>query len=418
MRAPVLIAGGGIGGLVLALMLHRRGIPCQVLEAAPAVRPLGVGINILPHAITELTALGLLDALDTIAIRTRTLTYMTQRGQTIWQEPRGCYAGHAVPQISAHRGRLQSLLWQTAQVRLGTGTVRADARVVAAKQDHAGVTIMVRMADGATTEMTGSALIGADGIHSMLRAAMSGDDPPVRWNGIQMWRGAVDWPTFGTGDEMIIAGDATAKLVFYPIAPGSAPDRLLTNWVVYARIADQGTPPPDRESWSARGSFAEFARLIDGFALPMVDVPALARATADIFRYPMCDRDPLPVWTQGRITLLGDAAHSMYPVGSNGASQAILDARCLADHLTVEDVPAALAQYEAERRPATTAIVHSNRNGGPERVIDLVAARAPAGFDQLDAVVTADERAAIVRGYASLAGFAAPSDAIAPKVLL
>ncbi|MGC9270799.1 FAD-dependent monooxygenase [Acidiphilium sp.] len=411
--APVIIAGGGIGGLVLALMLHRRGIACQVREAAPAVRPLGVGINILPHAVAELAELDLLDALDTISIRTRTLTYMTQRGQTIWHEPRGCYAGHAVPQISAHRGRLQSLLWQTAQARLGLGAVRADARVIGATQDAASVTVTVRTADGETSEMTGHALIGADGIHSMLRAALLGDDSPMRWNGIQMWRGAVDWPAFGSRDEMIIAGDATAKLVFYPIAPGSTSDRRLTNWVVYARIADASTMPPGRESWSARGAFAEFARLIEGFALPMVDIPALASATAEIFRYPMCDRDPLPVWTQGRITLLGDAAHSMYPVGSNGASQAILDARCLADCLTEGDVPAALAQYEAERQPVTTAIVHSNRVGGPERVIDLIAARAPAGFDRLETVATADELAAIVRGYASLAGFAAPSGAIA-----
>ncbi len=410
--APVIIAGGGIGGLALALMLHRRGIACQVLEAAPAVRPLGVGINILPHAIGELAELDLLDALDTISIRTRTLAYMTQRGQTIWQEPRGCYAGHAVPQVSAHRGQLQSLLWQTAQARLGTGAVRADARVIVSTQDAASVTVTVRTADGETRDMTGSALIGADGIHSTLRAALLGVDPPVRWNGIQMWRGAVDWPAFGSGDQMIIAGDATAKLVFYPIAPGSAPDRRLTNWVVYARIAEVSTTPPGRESWSARGAFAEFARLIEGFALPMVDIPTLAGATAEIFRYPMCDRDPLAAWTQGRITLLGDAAHSMYPVGSNGASQAILDARCLADRLATQDGPTALAQYEAERRPATTAIVHSNRIGGPERVIDLVAARAPAGFDRLDTIATNDELAAIVRGYANLAGFASPPAAI------
>jgi 5-methylphenazine-1-carboxylate 1-monooxygenase len=407
----VLIAGGGLGGLILALMLQRTGIEGLVLEAAPDVRPLGVGINALPHSIRELERLDLLDALDSIAVRTRTLTYMTERGQVIWSEPRGLHAGHEVPQFSVHRGRLQAMLWHAAAERLGAAAIRADARVIAARETTAGVAVDIETALGARETVVGDALVGADGIHSTIRAALLGEDPAIRWNGIQMWRGALDWPAFGSGDEMIIAGDAVAKLVLYPIAQGAVAGTRLTNWVVYARIADGSAPPPARESWSRLGSFEDFAPLVARFRLPFIDIEALARATPQIFVYPMCDRDPLRFWTRGRVTLLGDAAHSMYPVGSNGASQAILDARCLTDLLREHPVTEALRLYEMERLPATAAIVRSNRIGGPERVIDLVAERAPNGFTRIEDVASTEELAAIVRGYATLAGFAAPPQA-------
>jgi 2-polyprenyl-6-methoxyphenol hydroxylase-like FAD-dependent oxidoreductase len=401
----ILIAGGGIGGLTLALMLQRRGIDCQVLEAAAQVRPLGVGINALPHSIRELAALDLLDRLDAIGIRTRQLTYANHLGQPIWSEPRGLHAGHDVPQFSIHRGRLLAMLWQAASERLGPAAIRADRRLTEFTQTTDGVRATFQDAAGAKESLTGDALIGADGIHSTLRAVLHPDDPGIRWNGIQMWRGAVDWPAFDGGDGRLIAGDGVAKLVLYPIGPGSAPGTRLTNWVIYARVADAGTPPPARENWSRLGAYDTFRHLTDRLHLPFVDVERLIRSTAEIFEYPMCDRDPLPWWTQGRVTLLGDAAHPMYPVGSNGASQAILDARCLGDLLANRTVPDALAAYQDDRLPATAGIVASNRVGGPERVIDLVASRAPDGFAQIEDVATAAERAAIVRGYAQLAGF-------------
>jgi 2-polyprenyl-6-methoxyphenol hydroxylase-like FAD-dependent oxidoreductase len=221
-----------------------------------------------------------------------------------------------------------------------------------------------------------------------------------------MWRGAVEWPAFDGGDSMVIAGDGVAKLVLYPIGPGAAPGTRLTNWVIYARVAEPGAALPAPESWSRTARYRDFQHLAARLHLPFIDTAALIQATAEIYEYPMCDRDPLPWWTAGRVTLLGDAAHPMYPVGSNGASQAILDARCLADHLAERPVPAALAAYEAERRPATAAIVQSNRAGGPERVIDLIAARAPRGFARIGDVATEAELTGIVRGYAQLAGFA------------
>ena len=403
----ILIAGGGIGGLALALMLQQRGIAAEIHEAAAEIRPLGVGINALPHAIAELAAIGLLPALDAIGIRTRSLTYANQRGQTIWTEARGIHAGHAVPQFSLHRGHLHGLLWHTAVQRLATPPHTAH-RLLDATQTGGRVVARFQRPDGAIDTAEGAALIGADGIHSALRAALHPQDAGVRWNGIQMWRGAADWPAFDGGDAMVIAGDAVAKLVLYPIGPGATPGTRLTNWVIYARVADGSTRPPHRESWSRRGAYADFRPLVERLVLPFIDPAALIGATADIFEYPMCDRDPLPWWTQGRITLLGDAAHPMYPVGSNGASQAILDARCLADLLAARPVPDALAAYDAARRPATTAVVHSNRAGGPERVIDLAAARAPDGFADIADIATPDELAGVVRGYAQLAGFAAP----------
>ena len=401
----IVIAGGGIGGLTLALMLQKSGIRNQVYEAAPTVRPLGVGINLLPHSIRELAALDLLGRLDEIAVRTRTLTYANHLGRPIWSEPRGLHGGHDAPQFSVHRGRLQAMLWQAATERLDSAAPRAGHRLIACAQHKDHVSATFQRPDGTLVEEAGDALIGADGIHSVLRAALHPNDPPIRWNGIQMWRGALDWPAFDGGDSMVIAGDVVAKLVLYPIAPGETPDTRLTNWVVYARVADADTPPPERENWSRRGRIDTFRHLADRLRLPFIDVIRMIETTGEIFEYPMCDRDPLPWWTSGRVTLLGDAAHPMYPVGSNGASQAILDARCLTDRLRSLPVEQALAAYEAERLPATASIVRSNRVGGPERVIDVVAARAPDGFAQVRDVATAEELAGIVRGYAQLAGF-------------
>jgi 5-methylphenazine-1-carboxylate 1-monooxygenase len=399
----VLIAGGGVGGLALALMLHPRGIGCTVLEAAAEVRPLGVGINTLPHAIRELAALDLLPALDGVGIRTRELRYLNRFGQEIWQEPRGIWAGHEVPQFSIHRGHLHQVLWQAAEARLPKGTLLRNARLQNFTQNAHGIT--AHLMDGRS--LSGDVLIGADGIHSVIRASLHPDDGGIRWNGIQMWRGAVEWPAFEGGDTMIVAGDMKEKLVLYPIAPGASPATRLTNWVVCAQIGDASKPPPRREDWSRAGQLDEVLAHVARFRIPFLDVAALVRATPEFWEYPMCDRDPLPFWTQGRVTLLGDAAHPMYPVGSNGASQAVLDARCLADLLASQAPEAAIAAYAAERLPKTAEIVRANRKGGPERVVDEVSARAPDGFARLEDVISREELAAIAGDYAQMAGFAA-----------
>jgi 2-polyprenyl-6-methoxyphenol hydroxylase-like FAD-dependent oxidoreductase len=399
----VLIAGGGVGGLALALMLHQRGIACTVLEAAAEVKPLGVGINTLPHAIRELAALDLLPALDAVAIRTRELRYLNRFGQEIWKEPRGIWAGHDVPQFSIHRGHLHQVLWQAAKARLPADALLNNARLQGFTQNSTGVT--AHLTDGRS--LSGDVLIGADGIHSTIRATLHPHDGGIRWNGIQMWRGAVEWPAFEGGDTMIVAGDMKEKLVLYPIAPGASAATRLTNWVVCAQIGDASKPPPRREDWSRPGQLDEVLAHVARFRIPFLDVAALVRATGEFWEYPMCDRDPLPFWTERRVTLLGDAAHPMYPVGSNGASQAVLDARCLADLLATQAPEAALAAYAAERLPKTAEIVRANRKGGPERVVDEVSARAPDGFARLEDVISREELAAIAGGYAQMAGFAA-----------
>ena len=249
-------------------------------------------------------------------------------------------------------------------------------------------------------------LIGADGIHSLVRDTLFPYEGPPRWNGLMLWRGAIDWPAFLTGSSMIVAGGLDAKFVVYPIGEGSRPDKRLTNWAVVAKVGEAADPPP-KDDWSKPGRFEDLIPHVQRFLIPHVDALKLIQATPEFWEYPMCDRDPLPRWSHGRVTLLGDAAHPMYPVGSNGASQAILDARCLADRLQAAEHPvAALWGYEQERLPMTAQIVRMNRKGGPEGVIDAVEQLAPDGFTNIDDVLGYEDRKAIVRGYASTAGYA------------
>ena len=403
-----IIVGGGVGGLTTAVMLHARGIDCEVFEQAETIRELGVGINTLPHAIKELAQIGLLERLDAVAIRTYELFYANRFGQTVWHELRGTDAGFDVPQFSIHRGRLQNVIFQAARARLGESKVHAGCRLGGYTQDESGVTAYF-FDRGGTHQRTvrGDVLIGADGIHSFVRAQLFPAEGPARWNGTMLWRGAVDWPQFMTGRSMIIAGGMEAKFVLYPIAAGSAPDRRLTNWAVMAKVSDGGEPPR-KEDWSRPGRWDDLRPYVEKFRLPYLDVSHLIEATGEFWEYPLCDREPLPRWSHGRVTLLGDAAHPMYPVGSNGASQAILDARCLADLLVRSEHPRqALVAYEQKRLPMTAEIVRSNRRGGPEGVIDAVEQLAPDGFTDIDRVLSYSQREAIVRGYASKAGFAA-----------
>jgi 2-polyprenyl-6-methoxyphenol hydroxylase-like FAD-dependent oxidoreductase len=403
-----IIVGGGVGGLTAALMLHARGIDCEVYEQAEAVRELGVGINTLPHAIKELAELGLLERLDAVGIRTYELFYTNRLGQEIWREPRGLDAGYEVPQFSIHRGKLQGVIYQAARARLGEGRIRTGHRLGAFIEDEAGVSAYFFDRSGAhRATARGDVLIGADGINSFVRERLYPNEGPARWNGVMLWRGAIDWPMFLTGRSMIVAGGMAAKLVIYPIGEGSRAERRLTNWAVAAKVGDANAPPPRKEDWSRPGRFEDLMPYLQRFLIPTVDAQALIEATNEFWEYPMCDRDPLPRWSRGRVTLLGDAAHPMYPVGSNGASQAILDARVLADRLKGAEHPLqALWAYEQERLPPTAEVVRLNRRGGPEGVIDAVEERAPDGFANIDEVMSFEERKAIVRGYASTAGFA------------
>jgi 2-polyprenyl-6-methoxyphenol hydroxylase-like FAD-dependent oxidoreductase len=302
------------------------------------------------------------------------------------------------------------VLYEATRARIGEDHIHTAHQLHEVAQDAHGVTASFTRRDGSEETVTahGDALIAADGIHSTVRRLFYPDEGPPAWNGIMIWRGAVAYRPFLTGRSMLIAGGMQAKLVLYPISPQtSTPGTNLLNWAVTAKLGDGSQPPPRREDWNRFGRLDELLPHVEGvFRLDTLDPVEVIRATEAVYEYPMCDRDPLPCWSFGRVTLLGDAAHPMYPVGSNGASQAILDARCVAPLLAeTKDVVTALKAYEAARLSVTAKIVQDNRSGGPERVIDVVEARAPNGFAHLDAVASHAELEAIVKGYSQMAGF-------------
>ena len=402
----VIIAGAGLGGLALALALQKNGRDFVVFDAASELKPLGVGINVLPHAIGELAEFGILPALEQVGVRTRTLRYINKFGQLIFAEPRGLYAGHDLPQLSIHRGMLHATMLAAVRERCGEAAVRTGHRFERFTQDGSGVVAHFRLADGHVVEQAGSILVGADGIHSAVRAQLHPDDGGMIWNGIMMYRGTVDWPLFDGGDTMVVSGDMKEKLLYYPILAGAKPGTMLTNWVLCIKASEGGAPPPRQESWSRRADLSEVLPFARAFRIPGLDVAAMIEATRDVLEYPMCDREPLDAWGEGRATLIGDAAHPMYPVGSNGAAQSVIDGKRLAHHLGAEGGEAALRAFEAERIPVTSAIVRSNRGGGPERVVDIVSERAPNGFERLEDVISQEELAAIGGSYAKMAGFA------------
>ena len=395
----VVVVGAGIGGLVAALSLHEVGIEVEVHESVRELRPLGVGINLLPHAVRELDALGLLDALRPRSVEPHALVYCSRHGQEIWREPRGVAAGYPWPQISVHRGVLQEVLLDAFVARVGAAHLHLGHRLTAI--DDGGATFT---ATGGSLTVAADAVVAADGIHSAARAQHHPDEGPPRWNGSLLWRGLVDLPPVLDGRSLVWAGHRDQKFVGYPIA--DLPDgRQAFNFI--AELRRPGSPLGTNEDWNRAGRLEDFLPEFEDWVFDWLDVPAIIRRAPATYLFPMVDRDPVERWTFGRSTLLGDAAHPMYPIGSNGASQAILDARVLAGCLRAEpDVPSALARYEAARRPPTAAIVEANRGLGPEVPMQLVHERAPDGFDDIDAVITRAEIEDVTEAYRRTAGFA------------
>jgi 2-polyprenyl-6-methoxyphenol hydroxylase-like FAD-dependent oxidoreductase len=410
MKDEILIAGAGIGGLTAALSLHQAGFAVRVFESVPELRPLGVGINLLPHAVRELDELGLLPTLDAAGVRCRKLSYCSKRGEPIWSELRGLSAGYRWPQISIHRGMLQHALLDAARERIGDDRLHMGHHLARFEGRERGVSAwFVDKRTGAElTCVEGRLLVAADGIHSAVRRAYYPNEGMPRWNGTVMWRGTVEAAPIADGHTMFMAGHARQKFVCYPISHrASRPGLQLINFV--AELRYETTELQEREDWNRRGELADFLPEFESWRFPWLDVPALLRAAGEeIWVYPMIDRDPLPRWTHGSITLLGDAGHPMMPIGSNGASQAILDARVLTGCLRrYEDDPEhALERYDAIRREATSAIVLANRGQGPEYPMQLVEERAPHGFANLHDVVSAEELRAIADKYKRVAGFA------------
>ncbi len=410
MDADVVIVGAGIGGLATALSLHEHGISVRIVESVPQVQPLGVGINVLPHAVRELFEIGLQDALERAGVRCEVLRYHNKHGQPIWSEPRGLAAGYRWPQISIHRGELQEILLRAAVDRIGRDrfTFGAHAsRVDALPGGGARLHCDARGSGERNVALTAKIVVAADGIHSALRRTLYPDEGSPRWNGAVMWRGVALGPAVEDGHTMIMAGHTRQKFVCYPIRAAQGAGALpLINFIAELRF--DSNELTEREDWSKPGRLEDFAHLFEGWRFDWLDVPALIRSAERTWVYPMVDRDPLPRWTHGPLTLLGDAAHPMYPIGSNGASQAILDARVLTGCLRHyrDDFERGLARYEEIRRPATAEIVNANRGMGPELPMQLVEDRAPNGFTRLEDVITSDELRAIADRYKRVAGFA------------
>lgn len=402
----IVIIGAGIGGLLTALSLHDAGFDhIEVYERSTEIRGLGVGINLLPHAVRELTELGIVDDIAALGVAPTTLAYFNRHGQAIWEEPRGTAAGYAWPQLSVHRGQLQLKLRDLVEQRLGD-VIRTGHRVTSvddrtgAHTGTPGSTARFDTANGPVS-IDADLVIAADGIHSAVRAERYRDEGAPPWSGLTLWRGVAYAKPFLDGSTMVMVGDGEQKFVAYPLGPVGEDGRMPINFIAEQRR--EGTSDAD---WNHPIDPQPIVDLFDGWTYDWLDIPALISSADEILEYPMVDRDALPQWTFGRTTLVGDAAHAMYPNGSNGGSQATLDARTLAFHLgTNRPVEEALRLYEADRRPATAALLEQTRQAGPERVMVLAAERAPEGFAHIHDVIGAAELEAVATAYKQAAGF-------------
>jgi 2-polyprenyl-6-methoxyphenol hydroxylase-like FAD-dependent oxidoreductase len=403
----VVIAGGGIGGLATALTLHQIGAPCVVVEAVREMRPLGVGINLQPNAVRELYDLGITEVdLDQIGLPAQEWALVGLNGNDIYSEPRGRAAGYNWPQYAVHRGRLHMLLYDKVIERIGPQAVRLGSRVSGYHKTPAGVTVLMDHADGSSSEMSGELLIGADGIHSAVRAQMHPQQGPINWGGSIMWRGTTWAKPIRTGASFVGLGAHHQRVVFYPIShPDPRTGLAMINWI--AEVTADNAEGWNQSGWFRQVEIDEFAHHFKDWKWDWIDVPALISQADGAFENPMIDRDPVPTWRDGPVALLGDAAHAMYPTGSNGASQAIVDARVLGACMVKHGVTqAALAAYDSKLCGPISKLILRNRGAGPFGLLSLVDARCGGAFDNIDDVIPPGERAAFMAGYKAAAGFA------------
>ena len=399
----VVIVGAGIGGLALALALHRHGTAVRIYEAAPELRALGVGLNLLPHAVRELADLGLEGRLISTGIPTREYLFYTRAGQLVYSEPRGRDAGYGWPQISIHRGDLHAILLEAVIERLGAGAVILDHKCVGVAQDEDQA--IARFEDKA--EARGTVLVACDGIHSAARGQMHPNDSALRYEGTAQYRGVTKWPPFHGGASMAYLGtNRHGKLVMYPIRNDiDGQGNQLLNWVIEVQRPTEHLI----RDWTRKARVEDFIAGFEKCRFDWLDVPAMLHGAEEVYEYPMVDQEPLPFWTQGRITLLGDAAHPMMPRGSNGAAQAIIDATTLAAVLSASADPRpALKRYETQRLAATSGVVIANRSISPDAILNVIEERTGGKtFDRIEDVISHEELVEWQERYKEVAGFAA-----------
>jgi len=416
-QAPVLIAGGGIGGLATALTLDQIGVPCLIFEAVENLRPLGVGINLQPNAVRELYELGFSDAdLQQVGVRCREWALVGLNGNDIYAEPRGLEAGYNWPQYSVHRGEFHMLLYRTVLDRLGSDVFRAGHRVTGYRNDASGVVMQVDVG-GRAEKVAGSLLIGADGIHSAIRSQMYPDQPPIHWGGAIMWRGTSQAVPVRTGASFVGLGTHRHRVVFYPITPPDPETGLATvNWI--AEITEDNPEGWTKSDWNRRANAEDVIAHFEGWNFGWLDVPALIRSSREVLEYPMIDRDPIPSWRDGQVVLLGDAAHPMYPTGSNGATQAIVDARVLGAAIRAHGVSeTALQAYDDQLCDAISGVVLRNRGAGPFGILNIVDERCGSVFDDINEVMSKAEMESFMAGYKQAAGYAIESLNSAPSTI-
>ncbi|MEC7489009.1 MAG: flavin-dependent oxidoreductase [Pseudomonadota bacterium] len=397
-KTVILIVGGGIGGLTLALELHSHGIECCIFEGAPEFRPLGVGINMLPHAMRVLASLGLGSALGDHGVEAREFTYYNRHGQLIYAEPCGRFAGYEHPHFSIHRADLHKILHQAVLDRLGTASIQLGHRCIGIENGEGGATLRFE----AREPVTGAAAIGCDGFHSVVRAQYYPDEGDAHFGGINMWRGVTRRKPFLTGASVTRVGTVQrGKMVIYPIRQFEDGNQLI-NWVT-----EQPRDDHKPNDWATPGRTEDFIEPFESWRFEWLDIPRLIADAEFVLEYPMVDRDPVPRWTWGCVSLLGDAAHPMYPRGGNGGAQAILDAECLARFLAQHQKPQdALRAYEEERLDLTSKIVLANRAQPPDYIIETVENLTDGKpFDRIENVIDPAELAAISDRYKDVARY-------------
>jgi len=401
----VAINGGGIVGLALALGLHERGIDCELFESVAQVREIGVGITLLPHAMRELAALGVQPQLEALGIENLESVFFNRHGQFVYSEPRGRHAGYDVPEIGIHRGKLHRVLWQAAMERLGAARLHTSHRGVRFEQDERGVTLHFAAVDGAQPKpFHADLLVACDGVNSAIRQQLYPQDQ-VCFAGINTWRGVSLHRPILTGKSYLRIGSIdTGKMVIYPIVDNiDGQGNQLINWVAEIRRPELGM-----NDWNQTGDPADFLPIFADWQYPWLDVPRLIQSAERVFEYPMVDKDALPAWSFGRVTLMGDAAHPMYPRGSNGSAQGLIDARTLAELLASGMAPQdALKAYEDKRLEPTARVVQTNRTVPPDFIImkaDELSGGKP--FGKIDDLISQDELRQISDHYKQVAGFA------------
>ena len=414
--SKVIIAGGGIAGLTLGLTLHQIGVPFTVFEAAREMKPLGVGINLQPNAVRELFDLGITaDDLDKVGLPAEEWALVGLNGREVYAEPRGLGAGYNWPQYAVHRGQLHMLLYDTLISRAGADAVQLGAKVTGYTKDSAGVVATVQAAVANHTE-TGAVLVAADGIHSAIRAQMYPDQPPIHWGGAVMWRGTVRAKPMRTASSFVGLGTHRHRMVIYPISKPDEDGTALINWIAEVTMDDAGAWQQD--GWFKPVAIDEFIHHFEEFRYDWLDVPAMLRDADCAYVNPMIDRDPVPSWVDGAVALMGDAAHAMYPTGSNGASQAIVDARVIGAKMFEHGVTkTALAAYDAQLCAPVSELVLRNRGAGPFGLLNLLDERCGGVFDDIETVIPADERKDFMAKYKAAAGFAIETlNAAAPTI--